>query len=133
MDEPIIFLGIDWGQRKIGLALGDSETKMALPYGVVKDWPAIEAVIKQEGVSHIVIGDPYHLSGRRGDYLEGWQTLVERVKRSGYPFHLVDERLSSQAANQLINYQPKVAAPEDAIAAMLILQTFLDNYAAHDH
>jgi putative Holliday junction resolvase len=133
MDEPIIFLGIDWGQRKIGLALGDSETKMALPYGVVKNWPAIEAVIKKEGVSQIVIGVPHHLSGKGGDYNEGWQALVEQAKRSGYPLYLVDERLSSQEANQLINYQPKVAAPEDAIAAMLILQTFLDNYAAHNH
>jgi len=133
MDEPIIFLGIDWGQRKIGLALGDSETKMALPYGVVQDWPAIEAVINKEGVSQIVIGAPYHLSGNRENCQEGWQKLVERAQSSGYPVHLVDERLSSQAANQLIHHRPKAAAPEDAIAAMLILQTFLDNYAAHDH
>ena len=133
MNEPIIFLGLDWGQKKIGLALGDSETKLAFPYGVVKDWPAVEAVIKRENVDQIVMGEPYHLGGERGKYLKGWQELVELIKHSGYPLHVVDERLSSQGANRLINHQSRAAAPEDAIAAMLILQTFLDNYAAYDH
>lgn len=130
MTQPIIYLGIDWGASKIGLAIGDNQTKLAIPYGLVDNWQAVTKIIEREQVDQLVIGQPQAMSGQSIDYHPGWLELVNLAKNSQWPVHLVDERLSSAAADRLINHQ-KAAAQQDAVAAMLILQTFLDNYEAH--
>lgn len=130
MIEPLIYLGIDWGASKIGLAIGDNQTKLALPYGRVANWLEVEKVIQREKVDQLIIGWPRDLANRPAEIHPGWQYFVDLAEASGYPVHLVDERLSTVAADRLINHH-KAAADQDAIAAMLILQSFLDNYAAH--
>lgn len=130
MIEPIIYLGIDWGASKIGLAIGDSQTKLALPYGRAANWSAVEKIIQREKIDQLIIGWPRHLADQAANPHPGWQYFVDQAEASGYPVHLVDERLTTAAADRLINHH-KAAADQDAIAAMLILQSFLDNYAAH--
>ena len=130
MIEPTIYLGIDWGASKIGLAIGDSQTKLALPYSRVATWPEVEKIITKEKVDQLIIGWPRDLANRPAEIQPGWQYFVDLATASGLPIHLVDERLSTVAADRLINHQ-KAAADQDAIAAMLILQSFLDSYEAH--
>lgn len=127
MSEPLIFLGIDWGASKIGLAIGDSQTKLALPYGRVANWLEVAAVIKREQPDKLIIGWPQGLLSRDDKIHQGWTDFVVQAKASGLPVELIDERLSTQAADRLINHQ-KAAADQDAIAAMLILQGFLERY-----
>ncbi|HNW56073.1 MAG TPA: RuvX/YqgF family protein [bacterium] len=127
MNEPLIFLGIDWGASKIGLAIGDSQTKLALPYGRVASWSEAQAVIAKEQAQFLVIGWPRGLLDKNDKINQGWTDFVKMARASGLPVELVDERLSTQAADRLINHQ-KAAADQDAIAAMLILQGFLDQY-----
>jgi putative Holliday junction resolvase len=130
MIEPVIYLGLDWGARKIGVAIGDSQTKLALPYGRVDNWLAVEKIIRQEKINQLIIGQPLDLIGRPAVLQAGWRYFVDLAQASGLVVHLVDERLSTIAADKLINHQ-KAAADQDAIAAMLILQSFLDSYEAH--
>lgn len=127
MSEPLIFLGIDWGASKIGLAIGDNQTKLALPYGRVATWTEVMAVIKKERPEQLIIGWPQGLLNKNDRIHQGWTDFVAQAEASGLPVKLIDERLSTQAADRLINHQ-KAAADQDAIAAMLILQGFLDQY-----
>ena len=120
------YLGIDWGGMRIGLAIGESETKIATPYKVVSNVDEILLIIKQEEVDEVVLGKPIKMSGDADlteEFNNFYTLLSANIKR---PLHLVDERLTSKAADALIG-DKKTKAPQDAIAAMLILQTYLDN------
>jgi len=52
------YLGIDWGEKRIGLALADSETSLALPLTTVSGLAGVLAAIKEEGIDEIVLGSP---------------------------------------------------------------------------
>lgn len=119
------YLGIDWGQKRIGLALGDSETKIATPYAVAGKFEEIKKIIKQEEIDEIVIGLPLKMGG--GENLPDKFTDFLNKLKGGFniPIHEIDERLSSKAADALAGGK-KTKAPRDAIAAMIILQTYLD-------
>lgn len=120
------FLGIDWGEKRIGLALGDSETKIATPFKVVANMEDVLQVVKEEEIDEIVIGEPLKMRNARiemsKDFLNFLTELEMAVK---FPINKIDERLSSKAADSLAG-DKAAKAPRDAVAAMLILQTYLD-------
>ncbi|MCU0679266.1 MAG: Holliday junction resolvase RuvX [Planctomycetes bacterium] len=126
MPEKIIkYLGIDWGEKRIGLAAADSETRTAVPYGVAGSMEELLSAIKGEGTDVLVVGTPVSLSGQAPDK-KSFTDFINTLKiRSGLPLDMVDERLSSKAADALTG-DKKTKAPRDAVAAMLILQGFLD-------
>ncbi|MBU4375800.1 Holliday junction resolvase RuvX [Patescibacteria group bacterium] len=129
------YLGIDWGEKRIGLALGDSETKIATPFKVAGSIKEIVKIIKEEKINAIIIGKPVKMSGRDelSDEFESFVKLLE--KKAGIPIEMIDERLSSKAADALVGGKRanppslkfrRARAPRDAIAAMLILQSYFD-------
>lgn len=120
------YLSIDWGSKRIGLALGDSETKIATPFCVVGDIDEIKKIISEEEVDEIIIGVPLKMGGDKklsDEFLEFLNLLKSEIN---IPIVKVDERLSSKHADSLVGNK-KTKAPRDAIAAMLILQTYLDS------
>ncbi|MEA3398881.1 MAG: Holliday junction resolvase RuvX [Patescibacteria group bacterium] len=120
------FLGIDWGEKRIGLAAGDSQTKMAVPYKVVAELESVLEIIRSDGINKIVIGQPITKSGDDSNLRAEFQVFVKKIKaKINTPVELVDERLTSKAADALIGSK-KTKAPRDAIAAMLILQAYFD-------
>ncbi len=122
----IKYLGIDWGEKRIGLALGDSETKTATPYKVVPELSDIIKIIKAEEINKLVIGQPITKSGDDSNLRAEFKEFVKEIKtKTALPLELVDERLSSKAADALAGNK-KTKAERDAIAAMLILQGYLD-------
>ena len=119
-------LGIDWGAARIGLALGDSEIGLATPFGVVSDLKAVIAILKKEKIERIVIGKPIKMSGSEDQMTSGFLKFVEKLKKqTSLQLQMIDERLSSKAADALSG-DKKTKAPRDAVAAMLILQTYFD-------
>ncbi len=125
-DKLIKYLGIDWGKARLGLALADSETKIATPFKVVKDLNEIMEAIKDEEIDVVVVGKPYQISNI--DYpisIQFINFISILKKKANLPIKLVDERLSSKAADQLAGNK-KTKASRDAVAAMLILQSYLD-------
>ena len=120
------YLGIDWGEVRIGLALGNNEIKIATPYKVVSGVDEIIKIIKDEDIDVVVAGKPFRMSDvgcRMSDeYSEFISLLKKKIKIS---IEMIDERLSSKAADALVG-DKKTKAPRDAVAAMLILQTYLD-------
>ena len=124
--KNVQYLGIDWGSVRIGLALGDSETGMASPYGIVASFDDVLKVIKKEEVEKIILGKPMMLSGGDENLMVGFVKFVEKLKKkTKLPLELIDERLSSKAADALVG-DKKTKAGRDAVAAMLILQSYFD-------
>lgn len=124
-----IYLGVDWGTSKIGLAIADSETRIAIPLGVVKSIDELLSEIKAQGVTKIILGQPIAKDGRT-DHQALADFRTELAARSGLEIETVDERLTTGLAIKLRQQAPgtqkhKAAAKEDAIAAMLILETYL--------
>ena len=119
------YLGIDWGEKRIGLALADGETKLALPFCTVSDLNALIKLVVKENVDVLVIGNPQKMSGAEADN-PGFLNFLDRLKQSvDKEVVVIDERLSSKAADALTGGK-KDKASRDEIAAALILQSYLD-------
>lgn len=119
------FLGIDWGEKRIGLALAEAETRLALPYTTVSGLQEILKIILAQDVNVIVLGVPYKLSGL-GELNPAWQKFkADLEKNTNLPLALVDERLSSKGADALPGLKNDKAG-RDEVAAALILQAYLD-------
>ena len=118
-------LGLDYGRSKIGVAIADTETKTAIPFGVVKleDLrPKIEDLIKTEGIEKIVVGLPLGMDGKETAQTREVRSFIEVLKsKIDIEVATEDERLTTA--------QAKKQGKDDAVAAMYILQSYLDrNY-----
>jgi putative holliday junction resolvase len=123
------YLGIDYGEAKVGLALGDDETKIALPYKILtntgweKLFDDLRDVIKVENIKTIIIGLPVNLKSEKTPQTEKVKKFIDRLNIEldceVIPF---DERLSSVEAQKL-----RAGKRDDDIAAMLILQNYFDS------
>jgi putative holliday junction resolvase len=119
------FLGIDYGTKRIGLALGDSHMKIAIPFTTVSSIEEVCITAINEGVDKLVIGVPLSMSRVDGGMKEQVELFAKDLaKRSRLPVIEIDERLSSKAADALSGKRDK--SSRDAVAAMVILQTYLD-------
>lgn len=133
-------LGIDYGTKRIGVAIGDTETRIASPLktlpgsgNIASDAKAVSKVANEEEVAAIVVGLP--ISMNEG---ESEQTKLTRkfsddlIRVCKMPIHLQDERLSSFAADDVLqdagvtSRKAKKAGLTDRIAAQKILQAYLD-------
>ncbi len=122
------YLSIDWGASRIGLAVGDSETRVAIPFKVVSSIKEVLAAIREEEVDEVVVGQPIKMSGQKDGLTAGFGVFLDALKNNiSLPVILVDERLSSKAADALAGTK-KTKAARDALAAMLILQGYFDSF-----
>ena len=125
MDNIKKYLGIDWGEKRIGLATGDDEVNLALPLKTVSSLSDVLVALKEEETDVVVLGDPRKMSGAVADN-PAWLNFFEQLKeRGGRKVELVDERLSSLAADALEGSDEE-KAERDEIAAAIILQSYLD-------
>lgn len=120
------FLGVDWGEARIGLAIGDTDTRTAVPLGAVATLQDVLARAEADAVDAIIIGAPRSLQGEES-FTRQYRTFVEALTAaSAKPVIAVDERLSSAAADALAGGK-KDKADRDSVAAMLILQGYIDS------
>jgi putative Holliday junction resolvase len=136
-------LGIDYGRRRIGLALSDATGMLARPWktiacagGAARVAAALAAEIaglasEDDGLSAVVIGHPRRLSGEPNDQTPFVQDLVRRLRSLvDVPVVLQDERLTSREAESLLARREKDWRKRklllDAASAAVILQDFLD-------
>lgn len=122
------YLGIDWGEKRIGLALGDDETKIASPFKIVGSINDVVTIIAEEKINVVVLGLPLSIANYKLPtpfvFNEFKKTLQSKLK---VPLKLIDERLSSKAADSMLG-KKKEKAERDAVAAMLILQSYFDTF-----
>jgi putative Holliday junction resolvase len=130
-------LGIDFGERRIGLAISDEGARMALPLATIErsdDRTAIRRIVdlaRREGVGGLVIGDPVALDGSRGAAADRVDRFTSRLEQaSGLPCQRIAETLTSREAEQRLAAAgvPRRRWPErvDQVAAQILLQEALD-------
>ena len=121
------YLGVDFGLKKIGLSLGDDETKIASPLEVIPRIGAekkIASIVKDDGVDVLVVGVPLSAGEfHGGDQQKLTEAFIDELKKSGYDVRTSDERYTSVESRRL-QEEYGADAPEDALAAMLILQSY---------
>lgn len=130
-------MGIDYGLKRIGVAMTDIMRTMAIPFDSVislslkKNASRILEIAKNNDVSIIVFGLPINMNGSEGKMVSTVYDLIEIIKSISANIKVitVDERLTTvQAEKILVNYVPRKKRKnlKDKIAATLILQTYLD-------
>ncbi|HUN40829.1 MAG TPA: Holliday junction resolvase RuvX [Acetobacteraceae bacterium] len=131
-------IGVDPGQRTIGLALSDVLLTLASPYGSLRrgklrdNAGEIAALAAKEGAGGLVVGWPLSMDGSVGPAAQAardWALALSEA--TGLPCALWDERLSSAAANRFLIREADVsrkrrAAAVDRMAAAWMLQSALD-------
>lgn len=120
------FLGIDYGSKRVGVALSDEAGRMAFPHKVIPNTPSLlkelEAIITEKKVAEIVIGHSLDKNSQPNKI----QTAIEELMTdltlaTGLPIHLEPEQFSTQAALQIQGRNDMT----DAAAATLILNSFI--------
>ena len=140
-------LGVDYGQRRIGLALSDSTGLLARPWKTIvhsgsaaRAATSLAAEVKRlqaedDGLDVVVVGLPRRLNGTATEQTAVVEKIVHSLQgRLSVPVVLQDERLSSKEAESLLARRVKDwrkrKALLDAAAAAVILQDYLDGRAA---
>jgi len=135
-------LAIDYGSRRMGLAVSDPLGITAQGLETMQrrnrraDLAYLERVIREHEVKEIVVGYPLKMSGEKGPQSERVAEFAAELRqRFGLQVHLWDERLTSAEANRLLREAElsieKRARAVDRMAAVLILQSFLQARGAH--
>ena len=143
-------LGIDYGRKRIGLALSDAVGMLARPWKTIETRGSVDAVatdladeiarLREEGeeVTVLVLGFPRRLSGEPNEQTPIVRALAARLQSllPHLPVVLQDERLSSREAESLLSRREKDWRKRkpmlDAAAAAVILQDYLDTRAVPD-
>ncbi|MFP4391418.1 MAG: Holliday junction resolvase RuvX [Desulfohalobiaceae bacterium] len=131
-------LGVDFGLQRVGLALSDSEGKLAMPYetlrhrGKKKLVQNLLDIIELEGVQRVVLGLPKSQSGDETLGVRQVKNLARSLRRAtGWQIYLLDETLSSYEAWQRLKSAgvrtKKQKSILDQQAAVLILENFLQH------
>jgi putative holliday junction resolvase len=134
-------IGIDLGDKTVGLALSDVERRFASADRTLErrkfaqDWAEIEKLVRREGVGGFVMGLPLNMDGSSGPRVQASRTYARNIRNiSPLPLLFWDERLSTFAAERALIEadvsRKKRAAVIDATAAAFILQGALDAMAA---
>lgn len=131
-------IALDIGTVRIGVAISDPESKIAMPLTTVnvsQNTDPIEdiaTIISANGVSHIVAGWPLDLDGSEGNAVKRTRAFLQKLKKRLPNLKIAkqDERLTSVAAEQALQDMGTTGSHKkkhvDAIAATMILQMFLD-------
>lgn len=124
------FLAIDYGTKKIGLAIGDMETKIASPFKILANtsdlFDQLKAICQVEKIDKIVLGVPVGLKGVKSKQYEHVIAFSDKLfQELGLEVVKQDENLSSAYAQRLLQ-GTKSKGRDDAVAAMIILQSYLE-------
>ena len=143
-----VILAIDYGKKRLGLALSDEFGVTSRPYATWtrinrrRDLARLRELVRKETIRGIVVGLPLHLDGTPSEMSEEAKSFAARVEKAlGLPVEMMDERLSSWEAHETLsdvsagrqsghasseNSARKKQTPLDEIAAAIILRDYLD-------
>ena len=132
------FLGIDYGEKRVGIAISDPLRIFASPYKTIlyksksQLFEEIEKIIIDENIVFSVVGLPIGMNGQVTLQTSEVNNFInDFIKKNIVPVEKIDERLSSVQAIKLLNHQgikpSKNKSLIDSTAAAIILQNFLDS------
>ncbi|MEI6304461.1 MAG: RuvX/YqgF family protein [Candidatus Taylorbacteria bacterium] len=119
-------LGIDYGSKRVGVAVSDEKREFALPVSVILNTPTlleeIEKIAIDNETKEIVMGESRNYKGEPNEILLDSMDLKDELEARGFTVYLEAEFMSSIQAER---WQGKTALT-DASAAAIILQSYLD-------
>ncbi len=125
-------LGIDYGSSKVGLALADTETKTAVPLAVVTFdnlRSKIKDLIESEEVEKIVVGLPLGMKGQETEQTKEVKDFIKDLRSKLAPSEAEGININVVAEDErLTTAQAKRDGKDDAVAAMYILQSYIDKH-----
>lgn len=121
-------LGVDYGEKRIGVAVSDEEGKLAFPKMVLPNNSELAASLsdmaREAGTSHIVIGESRDFKGEANPVMKGIRQLKQNLESLGFTVSLEPEYMTSAQAERLQDRNEEL----DASAAAVILQSYLDRH-----
>jgi putative Holliday junction resolvase len=139
-------VGIDLGERRIGVAVSDGTGTLASPRCTIErsgddavTWGALAAVVEEVGARRVVVGLPLSLNGRRGPAARAAQADADELARVleglGVSVETFDERLTTVSAARSLTDAGRTGrgrrARIDQAAAAVLLQAWLDTGRGH--
>ena len=128
-------LGLDWGSKRIGVALSTTSIGIASPLLTLSrtswtnDVLAIKNIIQTHNISMIIIGLPILLSGQQA--FDTKNAVTKLQKEIEIPIKLIDERLTTVQSYKILKEtgtkSSKIHKKIDEISACLILQSYIDS------
>ncbi len=127
-------LGLDVGNRRIGVAVSDASKLLARPLCLIdrkaEDGVArVIALVREQQADEVIVGNPLNTNGSVGPQAERVQQFAEQLRTQlSVPLVFVDERYSTQDARDIVQSKKAKQQPkhDDALAAAVILQRYLD-------
>ena len=126
----MVIIAIDFGEKKIGLAVGNTETMTSSPISIFKktktgfNWAELTNQILEWEPSKIIIGKPLNMDGTRSDIMEKVESFGKKLESLiDIDIEFYDERLTSFEARQLDEDSEMI----DDVAAKIILDSWLNN------
>lgn len=131
-------LGVDYGEKRVGLAISDALGVVATPLGVHTrtrkgdDVEAVAEICREREIESVVVGHPLNMDGSSGEAVEKVDEFVERLgARIDLPIELWDERMSTMSAERVLiegnMSRQRRKGVVDKLAAQIILQNYLDS------
>ena len=126
----MVVVAIDYGEKKIGLAVGNTETMTSSPMSILKktrtgfNWDELRKQIMEWKPKKIIIGQPLNMDGTRSDIMKKVESFGKKLESLiDIEIEFFDERLSSFEARQLDVESEMI----DDVAAKIILDSWLNN------
>lgn len=131
-------VGIDLGEKRIGVAISDSSGRLATPYEVVartgsrdQDHRLIRAIVEEVEAEILVVGLPLSLDGSEGKAAQGARKEAEAIQQTILiPIEMHDERFTTVEAERILKEQGLNAAERrkvvDKVAAAILLQAWME-------
>ncbi len=137
--RPRTLLAFDFGLKRIGVAVGQTQTGSANPLETVAvkrerpDWEAIAKLIKTWTPDALVVGLPLNMDGSEQEMTHRAERFGRQLNgRFGLSVHLVDERLTTREAKTRLQLDGRVDQDADPVAAQIILEDWLSLHNAPD-
>jgi putative holliday junction resolvase len=137
--RPRRILAIDYGRKRIGLAISDELNLTAQPLMTLartnrrNDFRRLREVCREREIARIIVGHPVHITGEAGSMADEAARFAERLKKeTGIEVELLDERLTSWEAEQTVgktrsSSRRKRREPLDDVAAAVLLRDYLEH------
>ena len=137
---PLTLFSLDYGTRKIGVAVGQTLTHTAQGIAVIPvknntpDWEALDTLVQRWKPGAFVVGMPFNMDGTENDMTKAAQKFSRVIsERYRKPCHSIDERLSTRAAREISRDNAQRAGRKyndrafvDAMAAQLLLESWFE-------
>lgn len=131
-ERPVTLLAFDYGDKQIGVAVGQTVTATANPLDCVRvrctgpDWDSIARLIATWQPDALVVGLPLNMDGTEQHMTHASKRFEDQLRvRFSLPVYSMDERLSTREARERLARAGQFDAADDPVAAQIILEGWL--------